>query len=1241
MPPLSNSLPRRWSPSELPILPFLAPRVFQPWPSKSARAHLETKTGGNQDDNNRVLWKVKRRKDAHPKCLGGTSPNFLMKSGTKYTGFKQRRTTPTSFARVDLRAHRSIRYFSSDSGLGRGAENNASNGSTVGSRSEATHGSGTNAPLEAQRSTGTSTHQDSRTVVSVDTSTPLRPRLVQSTRGGARHLQLNAVFRRVSLNEQDVSPPRNIDPSRAGDPITLSAYDISEFTSQQSSSLIPPSSSPTENVAVPASLHPLSSGTPLETSSSSPGSVRTVKSKRPRRKSTKPISRRRGQPIRGTFMKNMYPTESGFFRRPRGYRFYRDEFQRPSLLENKKKTSDRRRHHYQRLATMEGPFQELRKQYELWGQQQGLPTLPTKYLKINRDERANILELQMWSSQFAIIHQRYEDALKGYPKLKFKEVAVSRYPVASRLLFIQQDNVAALANIWRRVPTEIRAHVWEELMLTSMDQYPASTLKLLLATYQAPSFPPRWAASDCLDFVVSHYFGSEERKSTRESFTAHDLRQIFDSITYLHIRGLRLSARSVYLLQSMMNLQEFKAFHHVLTRTRQHLTGKTLLRFTYRFARSQETDLAFQVLQQATEQGINLNLERWPQICHVLLARKYRDPYAEVTDTELFDFMLHHGLRPTIVTYNILIQNSLEAGDHVTAWQIYDMMIDNKVMADVYTYSIMLNDAKIRKDDAAVEKLTHWMDEDGVRNSYTITDVLDTVFRLNRQEYFKRPPSERKALPTPFSQMLPIYMQNFHVESLAQLIPRFEENFLGSASTKFAPEEDNTSVETPRGTSFQAEPDQHHPDHFIMAKSETTVLNRETEYDLMEPNHVTLIVMLKSYIASVRNYKALLGFYDNFKSLISAQNPIVAPLLKEAQVYNHLLVELGHANAPMADCLRIVADMQKSPSNSRHFVSDTETEHSHDENNISEELSTSDKIDAGTNSDDMPFYRTDATVESFQPPRPSIHTWTTLLNVFMQRHQPRAAEKVLQIMIEKEGLEPNQATWNALTMGYMRLQDPLMTADALIRTKKSGFIVDHIMSSRWWLRFQARARLSEALESASDGNETSLVDVANSMESEITDPAEEEIIDEEVLEATTSQTGDIYRILKRRLHAVNSPVHPNWIFDAMLRVDEENMIEQEAEPIFDDSAKFEIESTQYPDILSVTKQNLEQFPDSQDTGASSLDNDAEQGALPSDSKDGGESRLLPANRLIVRKCTIKNTSPQAKAFLRRAQFKGF
>jgi len=74
---------------------------------------------------------------------------------------------------------------------------------------------------------------------------------------------------------------------------------------------------------------------------------------------------------------------------------------------------------------------------------------------------------------------------------------------------------------------------------------------------------------------------------------------------------------------------------------------------------------------------------------------------------------------------------------------------------------------------------------------------------------------------------------------------------------------------------------------------------------------------------------------------------------------------------------------------------------------------------------------------------PTVYTWSILLNIFMLHQQPLAAEKVLDLMVAR-GIQPNVVTWNTLIGGYARLQDESKTADALARLEDSGAEADEV-----------------------------------------------------------------------------------------------------------------------------------------------------------------------------------------------------
>ncbi|PQE17245.1 pentatricopeptide repeat protein [Rutstroemia sp. NJR-2017a BVV2] len=826
---------------------------------------------------------------------------------------------------------------------------------------------------------------------------------------------------------------------------------------------------------------------------------------------------------------------------------------------------------------------ELHSLYRRFAEEAGLRVLSTKYVSVLQKPSGASefgFTFHWWSTKFSVINQIHEDELQGYPKVPDIDDDLPKFPLATRLLFIKQNNVSSLASFWRRVPKETRCHVWAEIMITAMEKHPDSALKCLIATYQDP-FPPSWAVSDCLNFIISHYFSTANGAVSRESFQLRDFQSILRSVQYLLYRGAHASQRSLSLLQAIMNDEEFNEFYSILEMAGHHLNGKSLLRFVYRAARARNTDLAFKILQRAPLQGINLGLERWPQICSVLLVRRYRDPDAEVSETELFEYMLRNGFRPGITTYNILIQNSVQAGDSETAWQIYEMILKNGIIPDGYTFSILIHDAKLRRDGAAIGKLASLMAEYGIQNAHATTDILDAVSRIHKAEYHQTLSRNRKHLLTAFPRIIPLYMEVFALEPLIEIIPGFSERFLPHARSKV--------VDTTNDHSKDDHPPSiHHPggelsDSLAVMTSDAQdgESGLSSKQDLLEPSVATLNVMLQSYcdyLESSRNAAALLELYDHFQDLVSKRRPVIAPLARDPRFYNYMLSALGSCYAPLEDCLRIIKDMQAP-----YIHNSSESGKAESEEVETVLQSEADQVTEPDSSNGTP--------DLFRPPQPNIHTWTSMLHIFMHRRQPRAAEKVLQIMFEK-GMRPNAATWNALTTGYMRLQDPAMVADSFNRSTEAGYSPRYAMSSRWWFKFKPKDVLAAALRATVTNSPTTLDDMADvigsrdSPSSSVSGEDDSSAVPaDRGIDTVAAETTDIYSTKKRRLVTANSPVYPNWMFDALLRLAEKDVM-----------VHGKSESASVPQALSVG--DPEQF---QEANVS------------------GETSRLPVNKMITRR----------------------
>ncbi|KAM3074652.1 hypothetical protein ACMFMG_008080 [Clarireedia jacksonii] len=794
----------------------------------------------------------------------------------------------------------------------------------------------------------------------------------------------------------------------------------------------------------------------------------------------------------------------------------------------------------------------LYSQYRQFAKEARLPVLSTKYVSVlqqSSDMSEFGFTFHWWSTHFSIINQRHEDRLQGHPKVPCFDEHSPKLPLATRLLFIKQNNASSLASFWRRVPEETRRHVWAELMLTAMERHPDSALKCLIATNQDP-LPPSWAISDCLNFIISHYFSTANGTVSRDSFQLRDFQSILQSVQYLLYKGVHVSQRSISLLQAMMNDEEFKEFYSILEVVGHHLNGKSLMRFVYRAARARNTDLAFKILQRAPLQGIDLGIERWPQICSVLLVRRYRDPDAKVSETELFEYMLRHGFRPSITTYNILIQNSLQSGDPETAWQIYEMMVENGTVPDEYTFSIMIHDAKHRRDGATIGKLASLMAEYGIRSAHATTDILDAISRIHRAEYHQTLTRDREHLLTAFPRILPLYMEVFSVKPLIEIIPRFSEQFLPHARSKVA-ESRSSYLKDGHSPSMHLSGEEMSDFPAVSALDSQDRGSRfSSESESLEPSIETLNVMLQSYCdycENSRNSAALLEVYDHFQDLVLKRRPVVAPLARDPRFYNYILSALGYCFAPLEDCLRVIKDMQAPylQKSSEHGSTDSEE----DPTVLQSEADQVTRLDFSNDN-----------LDPFRPPQPNIYTWTSMLHIFMHRRQPRAAEKVLQIMFEK-GMMPNAATWNALTTGYMRLQDPAMVADSFNRSREAGYSPHYAMSSRWWFNFRPKDVLAAALRATAANSPTTLDDVADavgSQDSSSSVPHENDasaVPGERSIDTIAAEIGDIYLIKKRRLVTANSPVYPNWLFDAQLRLAEkEVMVHGKGEPASDPEA---------------------------------------------------------------------------------------
>ena len=227
-----------------------------------------------------------------------------------------------------------------------------------------------------------------------------------------------------------------------------------------------------------------------------------------------------------------------------------------------------------------------------------------------------------------------------------------------------------------------------------------------------------------------------------------------------------------------------------------------------------------------------------------------------------------------------------------------------------------------------------------------------------------------------------------------------------------------------------------------------------------QPGSDTLIIMITSYLQSCRSPKPISEFYANFRAIIASNSPSSQKLLSTTRIYNAIIMAFGRFPQSVPICTEVVLTM------------------------LRDAAATSPSATPSSSST-PPAPSSSIPAPQFSHPQPDVRTWSTLLNIFMKHHQPRAAERVLQHM-EARHISPNVVTWTSLVGGYAALQDPGKTVDVLARMEEKGLapneatmtMLGRIKDKRMLIELMRQKEARQALaveEKAKEGKDGAMV----------------------------------------------------------------------------------------------------------------------------------------------------------------------
>lgn len=177
----------------------------------------------------------------------------------------------------------------------------------------------------------------------------------------------------------------------------------------------------------------------------------------------------------------------------------------------------------------------------------------------------------------------------------------------------------------------------------------------------------------------------------------------------------------------------------------------------------------------------------------------------------------------------------------------------------------------------------------------------------------------------------------------------------------------------------------------------------------LPPSPIALYIMIATFFRCQNRFSNVQRIYTKFRQLVAQGHPLISPLATTDHTYNEFLIALRSNPRGLRLCVQLVEDMLHS-------------------------------------------YSTNSKDKAITHVKPSMRTWTILLSAFTFNRQPRAADKIKEMMT-KHNVKYNDVTWNVIINGYANAQNIPQTAASIKAMEEQGFSIDpYTMKSLRYLR---------------------------------------------------------------------------------------------------------------------------------------------------------------------------------------------
>ncbi|ORY59565.1 uncharacterized protein BCR38DRAFT_351128 [Pseudomassariella vexata] len=563
---------------------------------------------------------------------------------------------------------------------------------------------------------------------------------------------------------------------------------------------------------------------------------------------------------------------------------------------------------------------------------------------------------------------------------------------------------------WLQLDEVLRQKLWPRMMLAALDSSSAVFSAFVQATYD-PSWSPIYVVEDIVRLIMLRVrlFGSAEQAAEKQELvdTAVFLLQLVPP------KNLALEQDIIGRIVSLSTIDRATDLFNYLETHDYRFNSQTLLQFASRFAKSNEHKViaAENLCYAARHRDFDINSPSAASVCTSLLTIEKGHPFPDgaAAPDELFKILLEAGFQPNLFTMTALMRNFCVRGHLKTAWTIFDLLLERGIEPDAHVYSILLKASKKELDISSIRLIMSTVHSKKLWSPIILNDFLDILYM--HKERMAEPNSEgifpfgrrQRKTNNAFRPMLQVYAKFFRLAPLQKFWP--------------FPLEDRLSW-------MGAEPGQ----KFATPITElAAALMPQPDHLLIEPDTITLTLMLAANIRSLDQPDAMLRTYNRFLNMLDARDPLALQLIERhgTLVYDIFLRGLLQFRKCLDPAVRLVKRMLQ--------------------------LSKDEHLEHG---------------KIIRHPPPSVHTWTIMVNGFKNHKLPHGAVSMIRLMMT-HGMQPNLHTWNALIAAFARAGNARGAVKAMRYLEASGLQPDqHTLDAFGHLRRRARQHAVALLEAS-------------------------------------------------------------------------------------------------------------------------------------------------------------------------------